>query len=149
MFNSQLSLSQRNNPTRHCLLNSCSRDSLDLNLTKVFDLRSSLEGGEPFSGNMIWADYDTLLWAPYSAWFCGVRVSNGEETVYSPHMALQFEWDEHKAVLNLKRHRVSFQEATTVFADPLVSYTERAGRIRIISARFPTLKEKKQYEEAK
>ncbi|MFN2393764.1 MAG: BrnT family toxin [Pyrinomonadaceae bacterium] len=31
---------------------------------------------------------------------------------------LHFEWDEAKAVANLKRHKISFEEAKTVFADP-------------------------------
>ena len=29
-----------------------------------------------------------------------------------------FEWDEEKARQNLQKHRVSFEEATTVFSDP-------------------------------
>lgn len=37
-------------------------------------------------------------------------------------MSLVFEWDEDKAASNLKKHRVSFQEAATVFADPLSEY---------------------------
>jgi len=86
------------------------------------------------------------------------------------------EWDESKNLLNQKRHRVSFEEAATVFADPLeimiddpdhssaehrfisigeslrrrllvVSYTERGARIRIINARTPTKRERRAYEE--
>lgn len=34
-------------------------------------------------------------------------------------MALEFEWDPEKAEANRKKHRVSFDEASTVFADPL------------------------------
>jgi len=34
-------------------------------------------------------------------------------------MSLRFEWDRRKAQLNFKIHRVSFQEAATVFADPM------------------------------
>jgi len=34
-------------------------------------------------------------------------------------MSLEFEWDERKAKQNLKKHRISFEEASTVFADPL------------------------------
>lgn len=93
-------------------------------------------------------------------------------------MALGFEWNEEKARRNLKEHGISFEEATTVFADSLsltisdpdhsesewrfldiglshrgrllvVSYTERAQAIRIISARLPTRFEQRQYEEAK
>jgi hypothetical protein len=35
-------------------------------------------------------------------------------------MKLLFEWDEKKAFLNLKKHQVSFEEAKTVFNDPLL-----------------------------
>ena len=92
-------------------------------------------------------------------------------------MVLRFEWDKGKAESNLRAHRVSFHEATTVFADPLsitisdpdhsiaemrfvdiglshrgrlvvIYYTERADRIRLISARLATRNERKQYEEA-
>ncbi|MEK8016553.1 MAG: BrnT family toxin [Candidatus Parabeggiatoa sp.] len=35
-------------------------------------------------------------------------------------MKLLFEWDENKALSNLKKHRVSFEEAKTVFNDPLL-----------------------------
>jgi uncharacterized DUF497 family protein len=91
-------------------------------------------------------------------------------------MSLEFEWDVDKAVSNEKKHRVSFEEAATVFSDPLaaifddeahsdeeqgeiilghsgenrlllVSFTERAGAIRIISARRATRKERQDYEE--
>jgi uncharacterized DUF497 family protein len=34
-------------------------------------------------------------------------------------MSFQFEWDQAKAEENLKRHGVAFEEALTVFADPL------------------------------
>ncbi len=34
-------------------------------------------------------------------------------------MSLTFEWDGDKAEQNLKKHEVSFEEATTVFGDPL------------------------------
>ena len=85
-------------------------------------------------------------------------------------------WDEVKNRLNQKKHRISFEEAATVFMDPLeiaiydpahgitehrfisigqslkgrmlvVSYTERAGRIRIITARQPTRRERRAYGE--
>lgn len=91
-------------------------------------------------------------------------------------MALGFEWDRAKAELNLKEQGVSFEDATTVFRDPLsitisdpdhsgpdgrfidigmshhmqllvVSYTERQDRIRIISARRATRAERRNYEE--
>jgi len=90
-------------------------------------------------------------------------------------MALKFEWDEKKAQANLKKHDVSFEEAKTVFGDPLarisedsthsqdeqrghiigmsdqyrvivVAYTERPDRIRIITARKAELSERKRYE---
>ena len=32
---------------------------------------------------------------------------------------MKFEWDPRKAKLNLRKHRVSFEEATTAFRDPL------------------------------
>ena len=34
-------------------------------------------------------------------------------------MSIQFEWDKNKAKTNLKKHKVSFDEASTVFSDPL------------------------------
>ena len=90
-------------------------------------------------------------------------------------MKLSFEWDEEKAKANLKKHRVSFDEATTVFIDPfsitipdpdhsadeqryidigssdkgrvlVVVYTERGSNIRIISCRKATPSERKLYE---
>lgn len=91
-------------------------------------------------------------------------------------MRLRFEWDEEKAKKNLNKHRVDFDEATTVFADPfsitihdpdhsadeqryidigssaadrllVVVYTERDSIIRIISCRKATRSERKFYEE--
>jgi hypothetical protein len=91
-------------------------------------------------------------------------------------MKLSFEWDEEKAKANLKKHRVSFDEATTVFIDPfsitipdpahsadeqryidlgssdkgrvlVVVYTERGSNIRIISCRKATSPERKLYDE--
>ena len=90
-------------------------------------------------------------------------------------MKLNFEWDEEKAEANLKKHRVSFEEASTVFLDPfsmtnpdpdhsldeqryidigssdngrvlIVVYTERGSNIRIISCRKATPSERKLYE---
>ena len=87
-----------------------------------------------------------------------------------------YEWDAGKAAANLKKHRVSFEDATSVFIDPLavtfpdpdhsmeenreitightmreelvfVSHCERGKRIRIISARLVTRLERRQYEE--
>lgn len=89
---------------------------------------------------------------------------------------MDFEWDKDKATRNLKKHRVSFAEAVTVFGDLLSStfpdpdhsveedrfvtigtsdrdrvlvicHTDRAGRIRIISARRANRHERKAYEE--
>lgn len=88
---------------------------------------------------------------------------------------MQFEWDKAKAANNLKKHGVSFEEAETVWEDYfyidlfdeehssdenrflligesngkrllIVSYTERGERVRIISARELTAKERKDYE---
>ena len=86
-----------------------------------------------------------------------------------------FEWDEKKAEQNIRKHSVSFEEAATVFSDPfsitiydplhskdedrfvilgmsennrllVVIHTERGDKIRIISARKATKKERRQYE---
>lgn len=91
-------------------------------------------------------------------------------------MSTAFEWDDNKARLNSRKHRVSFVEAITVFEDPLarifddpahsagelreiivghsgaaklllVCFTEvPEDRIRIISARRATKREKNDYE---
>jgi uncharacterized protein len=89
---------------------------------------------------------------------------------------MKFEWDQDKAVSNFSNHGVSFDEAKTVFNDPLyvdffdpdhsynerryiiigqsidnrlllVAYTEREDAIRLVSAREATRKERKNYEE--
>ena len=89
---------------------------------------------------------------------------------------MESEWDEGKADRNLIKHGVSFDEAKTVFNDPLyvdfydpnhsedeerylivgesnrgrlliVSYTERGNKIRLISARETTKAERETYEE--
>jgi uncharacterized DUF497 family protein len=89
---------------------------------------------------------------------------------------VRFEWDPKKAAANLKKHGVSFQEAATVFGDPLaitfqdpdhsegeerqltfglslqrrlivVSHTGRNDLTRIISARPMKRKERVIYEE--
>jgi uncharacterized protein len=91
-------------------------------------------------------------------------------------LALEFEWDPRKAAANVAKHKVSFEEAATVFGDPLgrivadprhsaaeerwvllgiskeqrllaVMYIERAGAVRIISARRATRPERRDYEE--
>jgi uncharacterized DUF497 family protein len=91
---------------------------------------------------------------------------------------MQFEWDIEKAKANLKKHKVNFSEAETVFGDPLakifddethsseekreliighsiqnrlliVIFTERENdTVRIISARAVTLQERRDYENA-
>lgn len=90
-------------------------------------------------------------------------------------MGLTFEWDKDKARRNRSKHRVSFEEASTVFSDPfsrtiadplhsehedrsvilgeshrrllVVVFTERGENIRIISARTASRRERKDYEE--
>lgn len=86
-----------------------------------------------------------------------------------------FQWNPDKANSNIKKHGVSFEEAVTVFGDPLavtisdpdhsvgefrfltigqstlqrllvVSHTEREGQIRLISARLATRQERRNYE---
>jgi uncharacterized DUF497 family protein len=88
---------------------------------------------------------------------------------------MQFEWNSDKADLNLKKHGVSFNEASTVFNDLLsvtfpdsdhsygeeryviiglshthrlliVSHTDRADRVRLISAREASQHERRFYE---
>ena len=89
---------------------------------------------------------------------------------------MEFENDPVKATINLKKHRVSFEEAGSVFGDPMaymfadpdhslgeerwlmfgltrmarvlaVIFTHRHGKYRIISARLATRHERKTYEE--
>ena len=91
-------------------------------------------------------------------------------------MELEFEWDPQKAAENLRKHRVFFTEAATVFSDDLsatvydpdhsisedryitvgisdrrrlliVGHTERGAKIRIINARELTHAEREAYEE--
>lgn len=88
-----------------------------------------------------------------------------------------YEWDPKKAKANLSKHRVSFEEAATVFLDPLaitypdpdhsgeetreitigysamhrvifLSHTRRGDRTRLVSGRKATKRERKQYEES-
>jgi uncharacterized protein len=90
-------------------------------------------------------------------------------------LELEFEWDPQKAASNFTKHEISFEEAASVFADPLgrivgdprhssqeeryvllglsrdqrlvvVMYTDRGHAIRIISARRATRREKREYE---
>ena len=91
-------------------------------------------------------------------------------------MGYIFEWDGKKAESNVRKHGLTFEEATTVFGDPLgllmpdpdhsrgeerylllgmstqqrllvVAFTERAPRTRLISARRATRSERRRYEE--
>ena len=92
-------------------------------------------------------------------------------------MGITFEWDGKKARANLRKHGVSFEEASTALGDPLsmtisdpvhslledryvtlglssrgrllvVVLTERADRIRIMSARTASRRERRTYEES-
>ena len=53
-------------------------------------------------------------------------------------MGMKFEWDDGKARKNLKKHKVSFEEAVTVFGDflsitiPDLSHSETENRLIII-----------------
>ena len=89
---------------------------------------------------------------------------------------MKFEVDPAKATQSFKKHKVSFEEAASVFGDPLaytfadpdhsideerwlmfglssinrilaIIYTHRRGKYRIISARAATRNERKTYEE--
>ena len=91
-------------------------------------------------------------------------------------MALLFEWDPEKGHGNLAKHGVTFDEASTAFRDPLsvtisdplhsededryvllgysyrgrllvVVHADRGDRIRLISARIATRKERRRHEE--
>jgi uncharacterized DUF497 family protein len=90
-------------------------------------------------------------------------------------MSFDVEWDQQKAEQNEHKHGVSFDEAATVLGDPLsttmpdpdhsapearmllfgravtgryliVSFTERANAVRLISARVMTQRERRNYE---
>ncbi len=90
-------------------------------------------------------------------------------------MTLVFEWDAQKASSNIEKHGVSFEEAGSAFADPLsltirdaehsegerrfllvgmsaagrlvvVAHTDRRDRIRVISAREASRRERRAYE---
>ncbi len=91
-------------------------------------------------------------------------------------MAIEFEWDPKKAEANRAIHGIAFEEALTVFRDPLarifddeghseaeareiiighserhhlilVCFAVRGNRIRLISARKATKRERRDYEE--
>jgi uncharacterized DUF497 family protein len=88
---------------------------------------------------------------------------------------MRFEWDSEKAAANLRKHRISFDEAATAFFDPLsmtisdpdhsvgerrfitmgasssgrlivVAHTERGSTLGITSARLASASERKRYE---
>ena len=88
---------------------------------------------------------------------------------------MDYDWDPEKAIANINKHGVSFEEAKTVFDNPLavifsdeinsvgeqreiivghsasnllliVSFTERPDTVRLISARLVTPKERDRYE---
>ncbi len=90
---------------------------------------------------------------------------------------MRFEWDDQKALSNLSKHGVAFEEASTAFRDPLsvtggdpdhsldeqrwitfgvsdagrllvVAHADRDDCIRIISARLTTKAERRIYEKA-
>ena len=52
-------------------------------------------------------------------------------------MVLRFEWDPEKAASNLRKHGVSFETATRVFADPLALAAQ--DRIEGWEARWKTI----------
>jgi uncharacterized DUF497 family protein len=109
-----------------------------------------------------------------ASWTPRLRLGPFGQNGYS--LPVDFEWDPQKAAANLRKHGVSFAEATTVFGDRLgisapdpdhsydedryilvgrsshgrlliVAHTDRDDRIRIISARELTRSERKDYEE--
>ncbi|MBI3947796.1 MAG: BrnT family toxin [Armatimonadetes bacterium] len=88
---------------------------------------------------------------------------------------MEFEWDDRKAASNLRKHGVGFEEAGTVFGDPMaitfadpdhsvgelrfitfgfsssqrllvIAHTDRGQRMRLISARTATRRERRLYE---
>ena len=88
---------------------------------------------------------------------------------------MEFEWDRTKAVSNLAKHGVGFDEAVTIFYDPLaatfddpdhsirerrqitigyssrdrllvVAHTGRGRKVRIINARLATARERRNHE---
>lgn len=89
-------------------------------------------------------------------------------------MEMKYQWDNNKATTNLAKHGIDFADAVSVFSDDLaitifddrfdeeryitigmdvlgrvlvVVYTLRQNKIRLISARKATRKEKQQYQE--
>ena len=91
-------------------------------------------------------------------------------------MSIIFEWDDEKAKKNLKKHKIAFQEGSTIFHDPFIAtmadpdhadneeryisiglsargrllvvvYTERGEKTRLISCRKAEPPERRIYEE--
>jgi uncharacterized DUF497 family protein len=89
---------------------------------------------------------------------------------------MKFEWDQKKAISNVRKHKISFEEAATALSDPMsltgydpdhsiaedryltfgisqlgrlvvVAHTDHGETIRIISARIASKGERKLYEE--
>jgi len=61
---------------------------------------------------------------------------------------MDLEWNGRKADANLRKHGVTFREASTIFGDPFaVSYSLRGDTIRLISARLMTSRERSKYEQ--
>jgi uncharacterized DUF497 family protein len=98
-----------------------------------------------------------------------------DDQAESQFEGIEFEWHKLKAAANLKKHRVSFEEAMTIFGDKRVlvvpdqvhsdeenrslaigqsvrgrlltiCFTEREDRLRIISARLAERWERREYE---
>ena len=61
-------------------------------------------------------------------------------------MLYRFTWDASKAFHNLKKHQAAFEEAVTVFEDPLARIHDDPALIRLISARRATRHEREDYE---
>jgi uncharacterized DUF497 family protein len=111
-------------------------------------------------------------WVSYAVPGCLGELTTVHYRAYNA--AVEFEWDEEKAVTNLRKHRVDFADAALVLEDELAStmrdlysereerfvtlgrdpngrllvvvYTWRGERARLISAREATSKERRDYE---
>ena len=124
-----------------------------------------------FSGNR-----STRRWLKTGGSECDSALATLSVARYSSAVSYRFEWDPAKARSNLREHTVSFDEASTVFGDPLsllmpdpdhsqgeerylvlgmslhrrllvVSHLERPPLTRLISARPATRSERKRYEQ--
>ena len=133
---------------------------MEIGRLEIGDLAASLTRGWEYGSN-----YDSALG------FLQIRSS----IFVCGGIVLRFEWHHKKALANVQKHGVSFEEAATAFGDPLsltiddplhshdedrfvligmshqnrllvVVHTYRDDAIRIISARKATKKEQKQYE---